>query len=99
MSCHVFKRRRDALEQPHSTFGAKHRVTARGLFDLADRLLDALNGRLGPPAEGMAPETRAELPFLGERYGFHASRLMLRISNVAKTAGVARRVRWIVGGA
>jgi hypothetical protein len=59
----ILKRRRDAFEKDDSSFCSNHRVFASDLLDLAQDLLYSLDCRLRPPAEGVTPEARLELPF------------------------------------
>lgn len=58
----VLERRRDTLEKGHCPLGAEQWVAAGDPFDLRHRLLHALDGGLGSPAEGMPPKARLELP-------------------------------------
>jgi len=58
----VLERRRDTLEKGHCPLGAEQWVAAGDPFDLRHRLLHALDGGRGSPAEGMPPKARLELP-------------------------------------
>jgi hypothetical protein len=72
---YLFDCGRKTLEEEHATFGGQGRVLARDLLDLADRLLDALDGGLRTSPEGVAPEACAEAPLVIRlRSGAHGIR-------------------------
>lgn len=60
----MLERRREALEEGHGALGREESVAPRCLLDFADGLPDALDGRLRPPAERMAPEPGLEGPLV-----------------------------------
>ena len=60
----MLERGRDLLEEEHRALGGEQLVLARDLLDLGDGLLDALDGGLRLPAEGVPAEASPELPWV-----------------------------------
>lgn len=59
---HVFDRWREAHQKHHRALGAAHGVLAGHGPDLGNGFPDPGDGRLGLPAEGVAPKAASEFP-------------------------------------